>query len=87
MIRPTAAIFCATALVLLTVGCSRLTQENYEKLKPGMSYDEVAKILGRPEKCSEVLGIQNCSWGDQQRGISASFVGGKAVLYASQNIR
>lgn len=75
------------ALLLLATACSRLTQDNYEKLKPGMTYEEVAQILGRPTNCNDLLGLKNCTWGDEQHNISANFMGGKAILYASQNIR
>lgn len=76
-----------TILALLAAACSRVTQENYEKLKPGMTYDEVAQVLGRPEKCSETMGVKSCLWGNEQSNISANFVGNKAILCGSQNIR
>lgn len=74
-------------IALLASACSRLTQENYERLKPGMTYDEVEQILGRPAKCSEIVGVKSCLWGNEQSNINANFVGDKAILYGSQNIR
>ena len=80
-------LILSIVLILLATACSRLTQDNYEKLKPGMTYDEVTQILGRPANCNDLLGMKNCTWGDEQHNISANFMGGKAILHASQNIR
>ena len=78
--------FSALALLLLLTGCSKLTVANYDKLKSGQSYDEVTSILGAPTACDEVLGIKNCSWGNEQRKITVNFVGGKVVLTSAENI-
>ena len=75
------------AFALLAAACSRVTQENYEKLKLGMSYDEVSQILGRPTRCDESVGIRQCVWGDERHSINANFVAGKAMLYNSKDIR
>jgi hypothetical protein len=71
----------------LLTGCSKLTQTNYEKLKVGMGYDEVVKILGKPDKCSGALFAKNCTWGSGEKFITASFVGDKIVVYASKNLK
>ena len=78
------------ALVSLAVflfGCSKLTQENYNKLKAGMAYEEVKAILGKPDSCSEVLFTRNCIWGNEKKNVSATFIGGKTMLFSSTNIR
>ncbi len=74
-------------LVSLLTGCSKLTQKNYEKLKVGMEYDEVTKILGKPDNCSGALFAKSCTWGNERKNITVSFVGGKVVLYASTNLK
>jgi len=74
-------------IVLCLAACNRLTMENYDKLKAGMSYDEVIAIIGSPTKCSEALGIKICTWGDDQRFINVNFVGNKAVLTTADNLR
>lgn len=66
--------------------CSRVTLANYEKLKVGMSYEEVKGILGDPEKCSELLVVTQCSWGDSTRGVSANFMADKLVTHSSSNL-
>ncbi len=74
-------------LVALLAGCGRLSQKNYEKLKVGMEYDEVVRILGKPDTCSGALFARNCVWGSEQKNITVSFVGDKVVMYASKNLR
>ncbi len=74
-------------LVALLTGCSKLSQKNYEKLKVGMVYNEVVKILGKPDNCSGALFAKNCTWGNEQKNITISFVGDKVVIYASKNLK
>ena len=69
------------------VGCSRLTEANYVKLKAGMSYEEIAQVLGRADQCSETLVLKHCAWGNAERGITADFVADKALMFSSNNIR
>jgi hypothetical protein len=78
----------ASILVMLTVsGCSKLTEANYAKLKPGMSYDEVTQVIGRAEQCSETIGLKHCVWGNAEQSISADFLADKALVFSSNNIR
>lgn len=56
-------VSCLLALVL--VACSsKLTNENFTKIKNGMSEGEVQAILGEPSKVenSEVLGFRNTTY-------------------------
>lgn len=79
-------IVLAIGLLLVTLGCSKLSLENYNKVAVGMGYDEVVTLLGAPEKCDDVMGVRNCQWGDEKRSVNVSFVGGKVLLYASSNL-
>lgn len=74
-------------LTLLAVACSKVTVENYDKLKTGMRYEEAKQLLGAPDKCSEVLVIKSCVWGDDKRHISINFIGDQAVVFSAENIR
>lgn len=76
----------ATALVLMLLGCSKLTLENYNKITVGMSYDEVTQLIGKPKGCNDVMGIRNCIWGDEKGSINVSFAGSKVLLFASENL-
>jgi hypothetical protein len=74
-------------LLAMLTGCSKLTMENYSKIRMGSEYAEVARILGKPDNCSEALFIRTCIWGNERKNITVSFVGDKAVLFTSSNIR
>lgn len=77
----------ATSLVLLLLGCSKLTLENYDQIGVGMVYDDVTQLIGPPDRCDDVLGVRNCQWGDEKRSVQVSFVGGKVLLFSSSNLR
>ncbi|THF60950.1 hypothetical protein [Pseudothauera rhizosphaerae] len=78
-------LFAALALPL--AACSKVTADNYSRLKPGMAYEDVRGILGKPDKCSDLLAARSCTWGDDKSYISVTFVGDQAVLFQSENIR
>lgn len=80
-------LLLACSLLALLLGCSKLTMENYAKLKVGLGYDEVVEILGKPDHCSEALLVRSCVWGDEKKNITVNFVAGKVVLFASKNLR
>lgn len=77
----------AMGLLLTLLGCSKLTLENYNKIEPGMSYEEVAKLIGQPEKCDDVMGIKSCVWGDEKRSVNVTFAGNKVLLFSSSNLK
>ena len=77
-------VFLSWALFL--AACSPLSVENYNKLKVGMSYNEVKQILGAPAKCSDVLGVKHCSWGDENRHVDVNFIGDQVLIFSAENI-
>lgn len=75
--------FCCAALA----GCgSKLTLANYERLSVGMPYDEVVGVLGKPDRCDDVLMTRSCRWGDAQRGVSVRFVGGRLLVRSADGL-
>jgi len=74
-------------LAITVAGCSKLTMENYDKLKVGMSYEEVKTIIGKPATCSELLVVKQCTWGDEKSGISANFMADKMVTHSANNLQ
>jgi hypothetical protein len=74
-------------LLALLFGCSKLTVDNYAKLKVGIEYSEVVRILGKPDSCSEALFVKNCVWGNEQKNITVNFLGDKVMLSTSRNIK
>ncbi len=78
----------AIGLLLFAVGCaSRLTVENYERIRPGMSRGEVESILGKGEREGDwggdiSVGDFSASanvmvWGDEDRFIQVTFINGE----------
>jgi hypothetical protein len=80
-------LILGVALPAMILGCSKLTPENYGKIKPGLAYAEVVTILGKPDTCSGALFVKNCVWGNEQKNITVNFMGDKVLLYSSKNIR
>jgi len=74
-------------MLAMLLGCSKLTMDNYAKIKTGIEYSEVVTILGTPDSCSEALFVKSCIWGNEQKNITVSFVSDKAILSGSRNIK
>lgn len=72
--------------LLLTVGCSKVTKENYDKLKVGQDYDEVTDIIGKADECSSAVGFKNCRWGDDDKYIEVNFAGNKVLIFSAQGL-
>jgi len=68
-------------LVLAVTGCSKLSQENYNKLKMGMTYEEVVGVLGSPAACDATMGAKSCTWGNEQKHIKVNFVADRVVVF------
>lgn len=80
-------ILCVLGIsVLLAVGCSKVTSENYDQLKIGMEYGEVVALLGKADECNSTMGIKKCKWGDDQRQIVVNFAGDKVVLFSEKGL-
>ena len=79
------------ALLLLLSACSKVTQENYDKLTMGMKYSEVTELLGEPDSCKELMQMKQCVWGDASNeegpSISVNFVGNNVVLFSSTGLQ
>ena len=72
---------------LLLAACNKVNQDNYAQLKPGMSKDEVERLLGGPSECAGALGMSSCTWGDEQRFISVQYAGDKVLLFSGQGLK
>ena len=71
-------------LLLALAGCSsRLSQENFDKIRDGMSQKEVREILGEPVNAegTSVLGISGGEsvWRDDKTLITVHFLNDKVV--------
>ena len=75
------------ATLLFTVGCSRITKENYDKLEVGMEYSEVSALLGNPNSCTESIGIKSCVWGSETKNIKVNFLSDQIVVFSSTGLK
>ena len=73
--------------LLFTAGCSKVTKENYDKLKMGMEYSEVIALLGNPDNCTESMGAKSCIWGNEAKNIKVNFLADKIVVFSSTDIK
>ena len=80
-------IVLAMGLVLVLLGCGKLTLENYDQIKMGMSYDEITGLLGSPDHCDDLMGVRSCIWGDEKQSVNVNFVSGKVLLFSSSNLK
>ena len=74
----------AFALLLLLAACSKVTQQNFGKIRDGMTEEEVQSILGLPAATSRVdvggFSGTSLSWRSGDAEITVRFLNGKAVL-------
>jgi len=71
---------------LIIFACSKVTQENYEKIKLGMSYEEVIDILGKAQECDSSIGMTNCRWESNGKYIQIQFIADKVVLFSAKGL-
>jgi hypothetical protein len=74
------------AIMFLPIGCGNLSLESYNKIKVGMSYDEVTKIIGNPDKVELAYGHKKCTWGNDKRYISVHFLAEKVVYFSNKGL-
>lgn len=96
MIARRVLLFVAPFAAALLVGCaaSRVTLENYERVKEGMSMQDVEQILGKPDKNRgggfsfgdvDASG-SNAMWKSGDKRINITFVGGKVLVKAQTGL-
>ena len=81
------SVLIALIAVSLVVGCSKINQENYDKIQMGMTYDEVEALLGTPAEAKDVMGTKSCVWGKAPATISIKFVGDKVVFHSAEGLK
>lgn len=70
--------------LLLLAGCDRVTRDNYEKIRSGMTMDEVVEIIGEPSDTSSIgvgpLEATTARWDGKKGTISIQFTGQKVRI-------
>ncbi|MCQ4346382.1 outer membrane protein assembly factor BamE [Pseudomonas stutzeri] len=73
---------------LLLAACNKVNQENFARLKTGMSKAEVEQLLGAPSECAGALGFTSCTWGEEQGPlISVQFANDKVLLFSGKGLK
>jgi hypothetical protein len=71
-------------LVLLLAACSKVTQENYQKIEEGMTEEQVVALLGKPTETNSVsvLGVSGSvsRWVADDAVITVRLVNGKVGI-------
>lgn len=80
-------IIAILMLCFQLTACSNLTQDNYDKIKMGMSFQEVEKLLGSGATCDSVMGMKSCAWGDKDRYVKIQFMADKVVIHAAKGLK
>ncbi len=89
--RSIQSIAAAACLLLLLVatGCTRLTQENFNKVQTGMTYEEVVSILGEPSDNKSLgagpLSASSITWEDDSARVNIKFLNNKVQLKAFES--
>jgi hypothetical protein len=75
--RSFVSITCALALCLFVVGCgsSKVTSENFQKIKAGMTEKEVTDVLGSPTETKD----KNSTWKSGNSSIDITYQDGKVA--------
>ena len=77
----------AICFLIILGACSKVNQENYSKLKFGMTKSEVEAAIGAPRECAGAAGMSSCTWGDELHGISVQYAGDKVLLYSGKGLK
>lgn len=67
-------------LCVCLTGCSKVTRDNYDRIRIGMEYRQVTELIGEPDRCDAAVGVKTCIWGNQTKNITINFVADKVVL-------
>ncbi len=77
MLKRTLALVAFAALA----ACSRVSEENFAKIRDGMSEQQVTELLGKPAESASVnvLGLSGTAskWVERDAAITVQFVNGK----------
>ena len=87
--RRAATALLVGGLLLALAGCSRLTQDNFNKIQDGMTYEEVVSILGEPTDSKGVgagsLSASSVTWENDSARANIKFLNNKVQLKAFES--
>ncbi len=89
--KPLARFLVLLTLVFVFACGTKVTRENFDKIKTGMTVDEVHSILGSPDdtQSAGVQGIASGSvevWKDGDKSITVTFMNDKVATALQSNL-
>lgn len=82
--------FLTALACLMLFACSKVSQDNFEKVKPNMTMKEVVSILGEPTSSESIniAGISGTSaiWKDNNAEIDIQFLNDKVTVKSFSKI-
>ncbi|VVC76620.1 hypothetical protein AQUSIP_19430 [Aquicella siphonis] len=79
-------LFLAACVCFILLGCSKLSQENFDKIQTNMTMKEVIAILGEPTSSESIniAGISGTSavWKDSNAEIDIQFLNDRVTVKA-----
>jgi outer membrane protein assembly factor BamE (lipoprotein component of BamABCDE complex) len=93
MKKPAGRIHVLAVIMLvlsLMAGCTlktgKVTRENFDKLKYGMTYEAAVAILGEPQDFSSRFGVRQYTWTSGERQIHAKFLWNRAIYFSNRGL-
>src|SRR3990167_9726010 len=84
LIKITSKILATACICLAITACSRISQENFNKVRPNMTMNEVTTILGTPTSSEsiDIGGVSGTSavWQKDDMVITIQFLNDKVLL-------
>lgn len=76
--------FLTLSVIFLVTSCSKITQSNFDKIKPNMTMQEVITILGEPSSSDSIniAGISGTSavWQSHNAEINIQFLNNRVTI-------
>jgi len=51
-----------------------------------MPYDDVAALIGAPDKCDGAMGIKDCTWGGEKKHINVKFLNENVIFFTAKGL-
>ncbi len=80
------ALIVTIVCLCFLFSCSKVNQENYEKLFVGMGYDAVMELLGEPYINKVGRMGRGCTWGTESKYIQVYFIEDKVILFSTEGL-